>query len=704
MLPGAVGWLLASFFLHLAGALVCVGAAAWILRKGDRQRPDRNATMAALLLTALWCVIFAAYGERSVLAAMAETARNLAWINVLYRLFAADGRHESLKPIRPVIGALAFVEGLQPVLLVFQYRLAITPALSELTFEVQAMFRVLVAIGALVLLHNLYVGASTAMRQVLRWTATSLAVLWAYELNLHTVAYLTEAVPVELLAVRGLAFAFVAAGLAVGVSANARSPSLRPSRAMAFQSLSLLVIGGYLLIMLGIAGWLDILGGGYGRLTQVGFLFAAVAVAMFCLPSKRLRSWMRVTVVKHLFQHRYDYRAEWLRFTRTIGSGEGGSLTERVAQAMADITDSPSSLLLLPSEEGGLTLASRWQWRTLPVPAEAVSPELAALLGRAHFILDLDEVRSGIDHHGELGLVPEWLLAEDQAWALVPLLHFDRLTGVVVLARPAVARRLDWEDFDLLKLAGQQLASYLAEQSTQQALMEAERFDEFNRRIAFVMHDIKNLASQLSLLARNAELHADNPDFRADMLVTLRNSSEKLNALLARLGRYGASGKERRIPVPLDPLCRRVAAKFAGGHAVQYLGGGNAVAVADPEALEQALDHLVQNAVDASDASYPVMLELSAGATHARLQVVDSGTGMSADFVRNGLFKPFVSSKSDGFGIGAFEARELVRGMGGRLDVESREGLGTRFNITLPLSAAAGLSGADGEAEGKEVA
>src|SRR5690606_19382205 len=115
----------------------------------------------------------------------------------------------------------------------------------------------------------------------------------------------------------------------------------------------------------------------------------------------------------------------------------------------------------------------------------------------------------------------------------------SRLLGVVVLARPAFARTLDWEDFDLLRVIGRQLASYLAEQASQDALGEAQRFDEFNRRIAFVMHDIKNLASQLSLLARNAEKHAEKPEFRADMLLTLKKSSEKLNALLARLGRYG---------------------------------------------------------------------------------------------------------------------------------------------------------------------
>ena len=124
------------------------------------------------------------------------------------------------------------------------------------------------------------------------------------------------------------------------------------------------------------------------------------------------------------------------------------------------------------------------------------------------------------------------------------MLHFDRLVGLVILARPLVARKLDWEDFDLLAVVGRQLASYLAEQARQTALLEAGRFDEFNHRMAFVMHDIKNLSSQMSLLLRNAEKHADKPEFREDMLVTLRNSADKLNALLSRLGRYGGGTSE----------------------------------------------------------------------------------------------------------------------------------------------------------------
>ena len=215
--------------------------------------------------------------------------------------------------------------------------------------------------------------------------------------------------------------------------------------------------------------------------------------------------------------------------------------------------------------------------------------------------------------------------------------------------------------------------------------MDASRFDEFNRRMAFVMHDIKNLASQLSLLAANAQKHADNPDFRKDMLVTLHKSSEKLNALLARLGRYGSGPVNAIKPVDLVAIAKALRERFVHAHPVMANASAETLVLADAEALEQALIHLVQNAIDASEADTPVYINVTTDALHARIEVVDAGCGMTPEFVRSGLFKPFVSSKHGGFGISAFEAREMIKAMGGRLQVESREGVGTRFSVVLPI-------------------
>ena len=683
------------FVAAFAGALLGFAAMIWLWQCGDRARPDRWPLVVASLFAGAGCALDAALGPQSMAGTLSIIARNLALIAAIFAMFSADGRAASLKPIRPVIIALVLVQLCQPLVLALEVRAAPVAALAQLAFEVRLMIDLLVAIGALMLLHNLYAGAAVASRYLLRWSVIGLSGIFAYDLNLATIAYLGGEYPAALRDLRGLFAAVMGVLFALGANPAGPRAQFSPSRAVTFRTLSLLLIGTYFALMVLVAKSLPLVGGDFARTAQVIFLVLAAGGAIMALPSPRLRAWLRVTATKHLFQHRYDYREEWLRFTRTIGrSGKGSaSLEERAVKALADITESPSGLLLMPDEEARLELTARWNWPTIAVPALAGDHHLSALFEQHQIIIALDESRSGIDHHGEAAHLPDWLIEAEDVWALVPLIHFERLVGVVVLARPRIERRLDWEDFDLLKVAGQQLASYLSEQAGQQALMDASRFDDFNRRMAFVMHDIKNLASQLSLLAANAQKHADNPAFRADMLVTLRNSADKLSALLARLGRYGANPVNDLSPIDLAELARSLVERFRGVHPVAVTREGSVRVMGNPEALEQTLVHLVQNAIDASPAGMPVCLDVIAEGLHGTIEVIDTGCGMSPEFVRTGLFKPFVSSKPGGFGIGAFEARELVKAMGGRVAVESREGLGTRFSVVLPLADAVWLLG-----------
>jgi putative PEP-CTERM system histidine kinase len=685
-------WTAITVATHLAAAGGALLAAAWLLSRRARVGAAPEALIATLLATTLWALLAAATGSDSTASGIAEAVRNVVMLFTVYRLFASDGRHTSVAPVRPVVISLAFVELLLCVLLVAQNETT-GRIFREAMFQVDVMFRLLATIGGLVLVQNLHAGASPPARSSLRWPALAFGVLWLFDFQLYTVAYLLKEWPEELASIHGLPALALAGLVALSGSRKRGELRLQPSRAVAFQSVSLLAIGVYLLAMMALGQWVGGIGGDFARVVQFTAVIVAAVVAALVAPSARLRGWLRVTLVKHLFRHRYDYRQEWLRFTRTIGRADdaGRPLEERVVQAVADITDSPAGLLLTRDEDGALVLAARWHWPTAEVPGVGLDAAAIRSLEQTGAIVELQQLRGGHDPKGTAPHVPEWLLAEARAWAVVPLLHFDRLVGVVVLARPPHARRLDWEDFDLLRVVGQQLASYLAEHAGQQALAEAGRFDDFHRRMAFVMHDIKNLASQISLLARNAERHAENPDFRADMLVTLRNSAEKLNALLARLSRYNASAVEQLGAVDLADVSRRVAAQFGALHPVVAFDDAECWVRANAESLEQVLVHLVQNAVDASRPNAQVFLRLGGDSLHGVVEVVDSGRGMSPDFVRNRLFKPFVSSKPGGFGIGAYEARELVRAMKGRLDVESHEGLGTRFTIRLPLSHAAEL-------------
>lgn len=694
------------YVCYSLGAIVCGIAAFWIARNGADERSDRWAGVFALVLTANWCIAAASFSFEQPIVRLTEIFANLAWIFVLFRIFANDGRDESLRLVRPVVLVLAFVELLQFALLVIGQRYAIVEGAGALALQTSTLFRILVAIGALVLLHNLYVGAAQASRRILRWNAAAMAGFWAFTLNFYTIAYLVGTFPQELVAIRGLAMAIIAVPFALGFNKGVAGLTFRPSRAVTFHFLSLLVIGGYLLVMLGLANWLDVLSGSLARMTQVGLVIAAGALALIWLPSDRMRGWLRVTAVKHLFKHRFDYRNEWIRFTHTIGRAgmDEPSLQERIIKALADITDSPAGILLIANDEGRFEPGGNWHWPQLLVPSAAIDPSLATIFENEGLILDFDEARAGIGHQGELEYLPEWLLDEPKAWAAVPLLHFDRLVGLVVLARPVMERKLDWEDFDLLAIVGRQLASYLAEQAGQEALSEAARFDEFNRRMAFVMHDIKNLSSQMSLLLSNAEKHVEKPEFRQDMLITLRSSADKLNTMLARLGRYSKSGHEGLQTFDMSAVVRLTCEKFARNSNVLLVRDEAMQVKGHPEAFEQALSHIVQNAIDASKDDGIVMLESYSDGISGIVQIIDSGHGMSAGFLRTGLFKPFVSSKEDGFGIGAYEAREMMRTMGGRVEVESRLDLGTRFTLNLPLMAAHELLSTPSAIKQKETA
>ena len=674
--------------INAVAALVALLLAMRLATRQGMMRPAYRAAGLAFATSGIGAGLFAVLGPQHFASGAVLSIGYLAWLWTLHRLFASDERDKNIRPIRPVVFSLIFVEAMQMALLGASLQAFGVEQAQEALGGFATLFRLLFCVGALVLVHNLYAGAGQQARATLRWPAAALATIWLYDLNLYTIAYIIGSPPILLSGMRGAALVVAAIFFALGLHSGQRDLRLRPSRGFAFQSFSLVLIGAYLAAMMLLARGAALLGGEFAAWMQGGLVLVAALVALAVLPSKRLRGWLRVTISKHLFQHRYDYRAEWLRFTDTIGRAgpQAAPLHERAVQAVADITDSPGGLLLSPHEEGGLALDARWQWPGIEVPALAMNGDGARFFEQSQFILDLDDMRGerveGIPESAH----PAWLQEDEAAWALVPLLHYERLIGIVVLARPVVGRRLDGEDFDLLRIVGRQLASYLAEQSSQNALGEAQRFDEFNRRMAFVMHDIKNLASQLSLLAGNAEKHADNPEFRKDMLLTLRNSTDKLQTLLSRLGRYGAQGIGELSEVSLDTLVGKVIAQYEGRHPVVGIDRAPCRVMANAEALEQALVHLVQNALDASEPQSPVFVDLRTDTNTASIEIIDSGTGMSPEFIRTRLFRPFHSSKQGGFGIGAYEAREMIRSMGGRLDVESREGEGTRFQLRFPLA------------------
>jgi len=670
----------------------CAFASVVLWRARSHSDRSEKLLLTACAGTAVWAMVAAVWGRTDPMTMTGGTLRNLLWVMLLYDM-SSGIRGSAGGGLRLVFAAVALSLGLHFALSALVFLVPLTAEQFNDVLSTASLLRVTTTAGALVLVHNIYGQAAPQSRIRIRGPMLGLTLMWGYDLNLATLSYLQGASAAsvdQLFQLRGIFMALTAP--LFGATASLKS-SLRVklSRAATFQSLSLLGICIYLATMAALAAAFRRSHWEWATASTAGLLITMIAGAGGLAMSRAARSWIKVKLAKHLFEHRYDYRTEWLRFTNTLGRAgtDAPPLGDRIVKAFADIVEAPGGVLLVAEAGGAITTAASWNW---PGP----NPPQGELEQDAHFwsevesrgrIIEFEALRNGWGAEQDRSLpVLHWMLDESCVWAGIPLIHHERLVGIVLLAAPEYRRPLDWEDFDLLRTAGRQAASSLAEANSQDALSNAQRFEEFNRRFAFILHDVKNLVSQLSLLSRNAERHADNPEFRADMVETLKSSVGKMNELLARLSPHSGARVQRMDAQPLRPILTAAIAAKRGDHEVRLLGDTNLWTNADGAALEQAIGHLIQNAVEACSPANPIAVRAAANDGTIAISIADKGVGMDPDFVRNQLFQPFSSSKPGGFGIGAFEARSLIVAMGGRLGVDSRPGKGTTFTILLPAA------------------
>ena len=670
----------------------CAFASVVLWRARSHTDRSEKLLLTACVGTALWAMVAAVWGRTDPMTMTLGTLRNLLWVMLLYDM-SSGIRGSAGRGLRLVFAAVALSLGLHLALSALLFIVPLTADQFNDVLSTASLLRVTTSAGALVLVHNIYGQAALQSRLRIRGPMLGLTLMWGYDLNLATLAYLQGSAASsvdQLFQLRGI-FMALTAPLFAATAGLKSSLKVKLSRAATFQSLSLLGICIYLATMAGLATAFRRSQWEWATASTAGLLIAMIAGTAGIAVSRSVRGWIKVKLAKHLFEHRYDYRTEWLRFTGTLGrSGvEAPPLGDRIVKAFADIVDAPGGVLLVADAGGSIATAASWNWPGPNPPQDELEQDAAfwSEVERRGRIVEFEALRHGWGAAEDRSLpVLRWMLDESCVWAGIPLIHHERLVGIVVLAAPEYRRPLDWEDFDLLRTAGWQAASSLAEAHSQDALSNAQRFEEFNRRFAFIMHDVKNLVSQLSLLSRNAERHADNPEFRSDMVATLKGSVGKMNDLLARLSPHSGARVQRMEAQPLRPILIAAIAAKRGEHEIQLLGDTNLWTNADEAALEQAIGHLIQNAVEACSPTNPIIVRAAAKDGTVAISIADKGVGMDPHFVRNQLFQPFSSSKPGGFGIGAFEARSLIAAMGGRLGIDSRPGKGTTFTILLPAA------------------
>jgi putative PEP-CTERM system histidine kinase len=530
----------------------------------------------------------------------------------------------------------------------------------------------------------------------LRWNAWPLCVglggVFLYDLVLFTDALLFRVLDEDIWVARGLVQTLVIPLLGLAVARNREwTFDVSISRGAILGSTALIGASAYLLVVAALGYHVRVFGGRWGTTLATALVFIALLFFAFVAASRTFRSKLRVLVAKNFLTYRYDYRDEWLKFTQLLSfPGGGRPLYERCVLALGELVETAS---------GALWLRRDGQLRQVVHVAQPevadVEPEdgaLASFLRSTGWVIDVEEARRASHRYRGLQL-PAWLASSTNAWLVVPLPIGEGLVGFVVLGRPRVRFALDWEVLDLLKTAARQTAGHLAQEQATDALLEARKFESFNRMSAFVVHDLKNLVAQLQLMLRNAERHHANPEFQRDMLATVENVVTRMNTLMLQL-RAGERPVDRPHAVDLRAVLARVQQVRAAGRGPMRVDcSDGALAMGHADRLERVIGHLVQNAFEAVEtagvARPSVEVRVDRRGDAVAIEVTDNGVGMSADFIRERLFRPFSSTKQSGMGIGTYESQQYVASIGGSIDVESRPQAGTTFRVVLRAADAA---------------
>lgn len=542
------------------------------------------------------------------------------------------------------------------------------------------------AVVGLILVEQLFRTVSEDSRWNIKPLCLALLFQFGFDLYLFADALMFNHVDGDALAVRGFVHAATVPLLMLSTERSKDWTSkIRISQKAAFHSVTLFASGIYLLFMASVGYYVRYFGGEWGRALQLALVVAAMLGLGILLVSGSIRAKVKVLVGKHFFHYRYDYREEWLRFTQTLNAQDSPqSMGEQVIRGLANMVESPAgSLWLREAGQVSYCQTARWNLPSNPAIEQPDSP-LCKFLLDSGWIINLEEYRCFPGRYSGLE-IPAWISALPNAWLIVPLMVGHDMQGFVILASSRTPINVNWEVNDLLRTAGCQAASFLAKMQATEALLEVRKFDAFNKMSAFVVHDLKNIVTQLSLMLKNAEKHRDNPEFQQDMLMTVDHAVERMRQLMLQL-REGAKPPGGICGVNLVDVIQRIQKdKHSQGRQIDVRFDERLVARGHDERLERVLGHLVQNALDASAPDGKVWVTIERQNDKAAVEVGDTGHGMSQEFIRDRLFKPFQSTKAAGMGIGAYESAQYIRELGGEMLVDSEPGKGTRMRIILPL-------------------
>lgn len=705
-----IGYSVATLAFLLLTALL---ATTW------RGKKEGAILLLCSFLSTIWAASVAYQGWNnspiSILFVTTELLRIMAWVGFLLFITSRIRQKGAVNTVFKVIGPLSVITaGIVAVILLYAvFNNGLVPRI--IGFDLRIILFLILTLFGLILLEQIYRNTSLNARWAIKFLCFGLGGIFVFDFYLYSDALLLNGIDVDIWGARGYVNTLVVPLIAIGVARNPEwSLDVFVSRAFVFHSATIMGAGTYLVVMAAGGYYINRIGGNWGGMLQVAFLFGAVILLFSLLSSGQLRARIRVFLSKHFFSYHYDYRDEWTRLTQTLSeSWQDSDMNKTIVSAIAKIVESPGGMLWLKTSLGDYELVASSR---MPDKVDCNSQDnrsLVEFLRERKWVIDLNEIESQPESYVGLEL-PGWLAELDDAWLVTPLLANKSLIGesessntkdnrpelgllgFVVLTRPLAKVSVNWEVRDLLRISGRQCASYLALLKANEDLIDARQFEAFNRLSAYVVHDLKNVIAQLSLIVSNAERHRENPEFLDDVIITVKNATGKMGRMLEQLRKNRLVIDDASQVININKILAMVIKEHSANLPVpEYNSSIGPVFInANEDRFTAVIGHLIQNAQEATPDDGTVEMVLSDESEWVTIEIKDTGCGMDKEFLRNHLFRPFVTTKGNaGMGIGVYESKEFVSSLGGHMDVISTPGEGTCFTIKLQKAhQSAGLS------------
>jgi putative PEP-CTERM system histidine kinase len=551
-------------------------------------------------------------------------------------------------------------------------------------------------VGLVLILTNLertFRGSVGIMRWRIKYMMLGLGVLFVFRLYSETQTLLYSTLEPTLQQVASGVLLLSCLLMSISLFRNKLfDVDVYPSHAVLYRSLTVLLTGIYLVVVGFVAQVVKYVGSELAFPFRAFLVLVALVALAVALLSERIRRQLHQFVSRHFRRPVYDYRQAWSTFTAQTGSKvDEGAFSRAVVTWMAETFRVLSVNVWILSDNkdrfrlGGSTALTESTAAELESEGQDWSPLIRAMVARP-LPVDIDETTE----QWVLGLrqLNPGFFPEAGNRVCMPLCAGDELLAVLILGDRVSGLPFSTEDLDLLKCVGDQVAAGLLRFQLSRRLLGAKELEAFQTMSAFFVHDLKNTASTLSLMLQNLRDHFGNPDFREDALRAVGRSVQHLDELIGRLSQLRQELRMNPEPKQLSAVVERAISQAGVMPQVEMRIDFQPIpdVQIDGEQFLKVVLNLILNARDAMDGRGQLRLGVSATNDWATLTVSDTGAGMSPEFIRKSLFRPFQTTKKRGLGIGMFQSKMIVDGHGGRMEVESTLGVGTTFRVHLPLN------------------